>query len=604
VSFAAEPYGVFVDDILSNLTGGVTREQFRFLVENQPFRLAAGLDALPETVRVHGIAEGDFHRFINEGDYDIVDGLITWRQDPDGTPGDGVTWPDEGTLFWASYERTPDPQDPPRLTDRNPGSIVRTLAESFSREFAVLSMQLDSVYEASFIETASGRDLEQLAALLGLTRRSQSFASGEVIFSRSTPAPADITIPEGAKISTSDVPAVTVETIDDATLRSGTLSVAVPVQALVEGMDGVTKAGSLSVIHRPILGIDRATNSEAVAFGSQETDVMLRRRMRRALQTSGRSTVDALVGAVTSVDGVREQDILVEEDHLAFPGAVKMTIAADLDAAAEKLAVQRIEEFRPAGVRILHDLEILSEEDINPGPGGGGGGDDVVASETATDDDISRNRYPVLVTAGVTPTSPNLTPTEKETLVEKVRVALTDEVALPGLGEPLIYNRMIAAAMAIDGVYDVVLDLQREGSELPAHRFNVYPSPITTRVELAALDISLRGARIALDVTANITLLSFATDLDEAAAKAEASRDIQERLGIGINTLRPENETDSFAITQSDLLGLLPDTETYQVDELSYTAEFVDEGLRVSKANVTITPGPDQVVQIRGVAAN
>ena len=30
MSFAAEPYGVFVDDLVSSLTGGVTRERFTF----------------------------------------------------------------------------------------------------------------------------------------------------------------------------------------------------------------------------------------------------------------------------------------------------------------------------------------------------------------------------------------------------------------------------------------------------------------------------------------------------------------------------------------------------------------------------------------------
>jgi len=604
MSFAAEPYGVFVDDLVSSLTGGVTREAFRFLPEQRPFRLAAGTALLPATVRVHGLVAGDFHRFVAQQDFDVADGVIVWREDPDATPATGATWPDRATLFWASYERTPDAQAPPRLTDRNPGSIVRTLADSFAREFAVVSMQLDSVYDAAFVDTATGRDLDQLAALVGLTRRTQEFASGELVFSRSSPASADISIVEGTLVSTSDAPAVTVETSVDATLRSGTLSVAVPVRSLVSGGAGVAPANTLTVVHRPILGITAATNPQPLAFAAQETDEMLRRRMKRALQSGGRSTVDALMGAVTSIEGVREQDVLIEEDHLAYPGVVKMTIAASLDPATARLAAERIEDHRPAGIRILHDLPIDAATELDPGPGGGGGGDDP-AVETALLDpaDIAANRFPIGVTAGLTPASATLTPAEKEALVAAAKTAVEAAVALPGLGEPLVYNRLVADLMAIDGVYDAVVDVYQIGQ--PPRRSNVHPVPVTTRVVLTELDVALRGAMVALDVTAGINLLSFAAEGDPIAQRANAIKDIHERLTTLLPTLAPSAPPGTppppFTITPSLLLGALTATETYEVTSIDYTAEFVDEGLRVSKSNVTITLQPDQVVGVRRV---
>src|SRR6185503_13197715 len=111
----------------------------------------------------------------------------------------------EGSHFFASYELSPGVQAPPLLTDRNPGSVVRTLAESFAREYAVLSRQLELVYRGAFIDTAEGRDLDQVVALVGVERRGRTFASGEVVFSRSTPSPADIFIPEGTLVSTAEV---------------------------------------------------------------------------------------------------------------------------------------------------------------------------------------------------------------------------------------------------------------------------------------------------------------------------------------------------------------------------------------------------------------
>ena len=40
MSFAAEPYGTFVEDLLANLTGGESRVRFTFVDDELPFRLA------------------------------------------------------------------------------------------------------------------------------------------------------------------------------------------------------------------------------------------------------------------------------------------------------------------------------------------------------------------------------------------------------------------------------------------------------------------------------------------------------------------------------------------------------------------------------------
>ncbi|MBI3349266.1 MAG: baseplate J/gp47 family protein, partial [Burkholderiales bacterium] len=299
-----------------------------------PFRLTAGADAVAATVRLHGLAGGAYQRFQPGTDLTIGDdGSLVWKASASqpGQPAAGATWPDEGSHFDVSYEKRSAAA--PRLTDRNPGSITRTLAESFAREYAVLSRQLESVYRAAFLETAEGRDLDQLAALVGVTRRTRLAAAGELVFSRITPANGDIFIPAGTRVSTADSPAVTVETTEDAVLRSGSSSQGVTVRSLAEGAAGVAKAGTLTVIHRPILGIQAATNGQDLAFsGDVEDDAALRSRTARALETGGAATVDALIGALTAVDGIREQDVLVAEDHVASPGVLKITIAADIDA--------------------------------------------------------------------------------------------------------------------------------------------------------------------------------------------------------------------------------------------------------------------------------
>ena len=589
MSFAAEPYGVFVDDLVSALTGGVVREEFVFLPENAPFRLGASFE--PGTVRVQGLAGVAFFRFREGTDFAVEpDGTIVWLAADPVTPAPGATWPDLGTHFYASYERPRGSQAPPRLTDRNPGSVVRTLAESFAREYAVISRQLELVYQGAFLETAEGRDLDQVVALVGVERRGRTIASGEVVFSRSTPAPADIFIPEATLVSTAEVPAVTVATTDDRTLRSGTLSVAIPVSALVTGPAGVAPAGSLTVIHRPILGVEAATNPQALAFGGDsETDDALRRRASRALEASGRATPGAITGALVSVEGIREQDVRIEEDHLAFPGLVKVSVASDLTPAESARAAELIELSRPAGVRVVHNLAVVAAP--SPPPTSDVHGEDPGPAPPAPA--VEGIWYPIGIKAVVTPSGATLTAAQKSALTTAVEVAISAFVESLGVGSTIVYNRLVAAIIAVDGVYDVSLDIFPAGAE-PSGRRSLTPTPATTRPRLDDLDVTLRGALIALDVAVQIDRKGLAATADPAQALEDARTDILNRLQTLVASI-------TTPISQAALVGALPDTDTYSVEDLAYTAEFLDEGLRITATNKEIQPGDDQEPWVRAV---
>lgn len=585
MTFRAEPYGVFVDDMVSALTGGITRESFRFLPENEPFRLGHGADVVAATTRIHGLVRDEHHRFVNGTDFDVLDGTIVWRPSP-------ATIPDEGSRFSASYERVPDPQAPPRLTDRNPGSVLRTLAESFAREYAVLSRQLEQVYDGAFLDTAEGRDLDQLVTLVGLSRRTSLFAIGEVVFSRSTPAPGDITIEAGTLISTSDVPGVTVATAESRTLRTGTLSVSVPIAATVAGAGGITAANTLTVIHRPILGVSRVANPEPTAFrGETETDLALRRRARLALQTAGRSTTGAIVGALATVEGIRDYDVYVVEDHIAFPGVVKVTVAAELDEAHTRQAIERLEAARPAGVRVLHNLVAPPPPASDPGLGGGAMPGSPPASVGA--DGVFS---PAAVTAAITPTSGSLRSDEREALVHEIENVIEAFVDTRGVGEPIVYNQLVTAIMTVAGVQDVILDVTRFGSIDTIGRQNLYPQPPNTRLRLDLDDVTLRGAPIALDVTVTVERKGLAA----ASDRATALHDIEGALQSVIPSVLPQL---SNGITVAKLLAAIPATDTYEVESVSYVAEFVDEGLRITKQDLEISPASDQVPWIRTVTA-
>jgi len=597
MSFAAEPYGTFVEDLLANLTGGVSRVRFTYVDDELPFRLADHELVRPASMRVHGISDGAFTEFAGGRDFQVAqDGTISWAGSNGFNPP-GALLPDAGTDVWVGFDRLPG-GPPPLLNDRNPGSVLRTLAESFAREFAVLSQQLDLVYDAAFVDTATGRDLDQVAALVGLERRGATHAVGEVVFRRSTPAPAEITIPAGTLVSTAAAPNVTVETTDTVSLRRGTFSAAAPVRAMASGPEGVAAERRLAVVHRPIFGVEEALNPEPMSFGAgSESDEVLRSRVRRALDAGGRSTVGAIRGALASLEGIREQDVLVQEDHLTSPGLVNVTVAAEVTETTAILASRLLEDHRPAGVRIVHNLPAPTTPLPTLAEDTGGGGDGPVGEKILTTPDAFVSMIAKLV---LTPADLQLSEERRQRLSDEAQAALLNAVGVVGPGEPVVYNRLVAAVMAVDGVLDAVLDIgfppADETNPLVLRRFNLPPvAHKRARLKPEDLSVEMRGDRVLIDVTATVERGEETMGLERGAAIAAITQDLETRLLEHFQVTRA-------TLDPAEIKGSLPDTDKYSVETIGYHVELVDEGLRVSKADVVLKLDPGQVVWVRSVS--
>ena len=587
MTYAAEPYAQFVDDLLSALTGGTIREQFRFLPEEAPYKLAATGAVVAGTVRVWGQVDAAYRRFRSPTDFTLgPEREIVWAATPEGVPAKDAVWPDPGSTFFASYE----PVDAPRLlTDRNPGSVTRLLAESFAREYAVLSRQLEGVYQASFVETASGRDLDQLALLVGVTRRRRLSAGGSVVFGRSTPAPGDVTINAGTRLSTVQPPAMTFETTEDRTLQRGNLTVEVPIQALEPGPAGVVAAGAISVVNRPIIGIETVGNPQPTRFaGSDESDDALRARVRRAHQAAGMATTGALLGALTTLPGLREKDVRIGEDYLAHPGVVKLTVALpEVASEAERLtmindAVALIERTRPVGVRIEHNIDApLPAGSATPGPG-------VVAEDGAEPVTLGSSSgetlfMPMDVNVELTPAVLALAPEARAELERKARETVDRFVDEAGIGEVLVYNRLVAQLMAIEGVLDVALEIFPQADPGASRRRNVMPGNPQVRPTTGVIDVKIGGALIMLDVVVDFTLKGTGEIGDPATALEVARSETATRLKDGVSALAA-----GTVLTVPLLQSLVPPNDAYDLSNLHYHAEYVDAGVRINQQDVSL----------------
>ena len=182
------------------------------------------------------------------------------------------------------------------LTDYNEGSVTLTLLEACAMEFDKEYYQLELVQEASYIQQASGSDLDLKAADYNLTRISAMYGQGVVRLSRLTPAPsAGVPIPAGSTWSTlpqfTAYDAVAVSNPTAAMIPAGALYVDVPCTAVVAGTTGNVLAGSIVVNTSDVPGVDQVTNLAPFTGGANvESDTTFRARLALLLKGTNAGT--------------------------------------------------------------------------------------------------------------------------------------------------------------------------------------------------------------------------------------------------------------------------------------------------------------------------
>jgi uncharacterized phage protein gp47/JayE len=417
MAFRKKTYQEIVDDILTDVTGGVVDEEHTYDPATDTYHLGGSPVRSNGIVSVRGTVDGAAHTFAGS-DYQLdVNGELAWIG----------TAPDDGTTFFVNYY--PEDAASP-ITDRNIGSVTRTVVEALGREMATLYGQLDKVYLSAFVDTAEGRSLEFVVSLLGMERILAGRAVGEVEFSRSTPAAGDITIPLSTLVS--DREDNRYETTERATLRQGQLAVEVPVRAVSEDVS-ILGARVLTLMPRPVVGIEAVVNHEATTRGTRdETDEELRARAKVALYGAGKATIEAIRFAVLE-QGVNS--VVIRDMPQGVPGELDVIIDYEGDPAAKEDAVQRaIEQTRAAGIRV----------NLNP-----------------------TDRVKLLLDLTVTLTA-ELLSDEQAVLRRSIQRQIADYVASLAAGKPVAANKIIALVMADPRVQDVSFEAQKGDQVVPS----------------------------------------------------------------------------------------------------------------------------------------
>lgn len=337
MSFRRKTYPEVSEQLLTTLLGGVAGEAHPYPPPGGrgPARYALLAGPAAEITSVYGLAGGVSQAFARGTDYALAgDGAaLEWK--------DGAR-PDAGSVFEVNYLRR---GQSPRVNDLYPGSVVRTLLEAVALETAGLYAQMQAVYDAGFIATATGSALDHVVALLGIERIVAGRNSTTLEFRRLPTTRGEIAIVAGTRVLTADG-AIEYETLDELILADGQPSGRVAARDLVADNDGVP-AGALTLLAKPIAGIEGVSNpAPSSRLDQDETDAELRLRARSFLAGAERGTPGAIVAAIAR-QGLRGE---VSEPG---PGRIAVLIHdAGLTPEQQARLEFEVDQARPAGVTV------------------------------------------------------------------------------------------------------------------------------------------------------------------------------------------------------------------------------------------------------------
>ncbi|HLB69443.1 MAG TPA: baseplate J/gp47 family protein [Candidatus Methanoperedens sp.] len=173
-------------------------------------------------------------------------------------------------------------------------------------------------------------------------------------FSVDYPAYEQIIIPKGVEVSTESRRPENLKkfrtTIDATLIRNseGRWETEVPVMAMSPGKEGNVYAYAISLMPKPVIGIEYVKNKNDIMNGTDpENDSELRERAKHALEKAGKASVDSLKSAVQGIKGVVGEVKVVDQPE-GVPGVVQI-IASGGD---EKEIETVIEETRSAGIKV------------------------------------------------------------------------------------------------------------------------------------------------------------------------------------------------------------------------------------------------------------
>ncbi len=186
----SEAYKDIIDALEDRVRYGVeqpARQRFSFEGARTTYELP---DTAYAVTRVTGLRDRQVYVFEPGEDFRFANSRLIWL--------DEGAKPDQGSRFEVEYTYR---ERPAGLTDFNPGSVVGTLVRTVARQMKLIYDQMDEAYRRAFIDEATGVALDNVVALLGVTRIPAQQAEGGVTFFRRRATTTPVGIPRDTRVA-------------------------------------------------------------------------------------------------------------------------------------------------------------------------------------------------------------------------------------------------------------------------------------------------------------------------------------------------------------------------------------------------------------------
>lgn len=329
----------------------------------------------------------------------------------------------------------------------SPRSFMGLLLRLFAWFLSLAWQVLEKVYLSGYVPTATGVQLDRLAKMAGIRRRAATTASGFVTIE----GPAGKTISIGTEVTGEGEDDPVYQTTIEAVIPSGS-TITIPIEALEAGTGSNVGANVLTQLVEPDADIISVNNAAAINNGlDRERDFEFRERITEAGAGGG---VTNIRSALLGVDGVRAATVFENDTMSTVGGMPPKSIKAVVLDGNDELVATRLLEMKPGGIETVGSVSV-TVKDMS-------GRDKVVKFDRAKE-------VPVHV---------RLTVTRDESFpfdgTERIKTSLVQYIggtdadgrvyAGLGMGDDVIYSRLIGAVYATPGVRDVTVETSKNGS--------------------------------------------------------------------------------------------------------------------------------------------
>lgn len=345
----------------------------------------------------------------------------------------------------------------------NENSPLGMIIKIFSFGMAILWQLAESVYYSAYKDTAEGYQLDGVGQYIGIKRLAATYATGMATFTGDAgtiiPLRFIIQSEEGVQFWTDLTGTIPL---------SGTIDL--PIRALVLGQSGNLLADTITKILNPLTGLTSVTNATATTGGEEvESDDDFRKRYDRSISEGGASTLSSIQAELLKTLNVVDASVIENVTMVTSGGVPAKSIHSIVYGGTDINVATAIYNTKPAGIQAYGTTVVPITDDY-------GMVHNIGFTRVAT--------VPIYVKADLT-TDPEFFPIGGESTIQTAIIKYiggidqdyTEYYGL-GLGDDVVYTKIIGLCHSVAGVTDVAVTLSLDNITFTATNKAISPGQV------------------------------------------------------------------------------------------------------------------------------